>query len=203
MNTMAIIFDLGGVILNIDYNRTRLAFENLGIKNFNEMYSQAGADELFMALEKGTIDEINFYNEIRKRSGLFLSDEQIRNAWNALLLDFREGSLQHLDKLQLQYNLFLLSNTNKIHLREFNQIFHHKIRKKNFEQFFQKAYYSCDIGLRKPDADCFEHVLQENNLNPAQTIFIDDSLQNVAAAQSLGLHAILLKPGNNIENLGL
>lgn len=203
MNTTAVIFDLGGVILNIDYNRTRLAFENLGIKNFNEMYSQAGADDLFMALEKGTIDEIIFYNEIRKRSGLSLSDEQIRNAWNALLLDFREGSLQYLDKLQSKYNLFLLSNTNKIHLREFNKIFHHKIRKKNFEQFFQKAYYSCDIGLRKPDADCFEHVLQENNLNPAQTIFIDDSAQNIEAAQSLDLHAILLKPGNYIENLEL
>ncbi|HVZ96893.1 MAG TPA: HAD family phosphatase [Chitinophagaceae bacterium] len=203
MKATTLIFDLGGVILDIDYHRTRRAFEKLGVKDFNEMYSQAGADDLFMSLEKGAIEEKNFYSEIRKRSGLPLTDKDIRDAWNAILLHFREMSLQRLNELQLKYKLFLLSNTNHIHLREFNRIYHLQPREKSFDQHFEKAYYSCKVGMRKPNANIYELVLRENDLVPAQTVFIDDSAQNIDTAKSLGIQAILLKPGTFIEDLGL
>lgn len=201
--TEAIIFDLGGVILNIDYHLTRTAFENYGISNFNEMYSQAAADDLFDDLETGKITEAGFYNEFNIRSGIVLSEAKIQTAWNAMLLDFREKSLQFISSLQPKYKLFLLSNTNHIHKKEFHHIYHQKKRAKAFDDFFDKAYYSCNMGLRKPNANIFEYVLQENNLDANKTLFIDDSAQNVDAAKTLGIQTILLSAGNFIEDLPL
>jgi glucose-1-phosphatase len=201
--TEAIIFDLGGVILNIDYDLTRVAFENAGIKNFHEMYSQATADDLFMKLETGKITEETFYNEINIRSGLGLSNEEIKTAWNAMLLTFRENSLKFLDLLRPRYKLFLLSNTNHIHLNALGKIYHNTEREKAFKEYFDKVYYSCEIGLRKPNADIYEFVLKENSLEPATTLFIDDSAQNVEAAKTLGMQITLLQPGKYIEDLYL
>src|ERR1700690_2577875 len=199
----AIIFDLGGVILNIDYNLTRNAFEKIGLKNFHNMYSQADADDLFSKLETGKISEQDFYNEFNKRTGLGLSSTQIESAWNAMLLTFREKSLNFLDALKPNYKLFLLSNTNHIHLNAFNKIYLEKKRDKPFEEYFDKAYYSCTVGLRKPNADIYEFVLKENELDAGRTLFVDDSAQNVETARALGMQTILLAPGEYIEDLPL
>jgi glucose-1-phosphatase len=199
----AIIFDLGGVILNIDYNLTRIAFEKLGVRNFDEMYSQSGADILFSQLETGKISEENFCNELNRCTGLQLSPTEILQAWCAMLLNFREESLAFLDKLTPRYKLFLLSNTNHIHIPEFNKIYNNIERGKPFNDFFDNAYYSCEIGLRKPDAECYNWVLQKENLVAGKTIFVDDSIQNVEAAGLAGMQTILLEPGKYIEGLGL
>ncbi|MEO7120638.1 MAG: HAD family phosphatase [Ginsengibacter sp.] len=201
--TKAIIFDLGGVILNIDYNLTRKAFENAGIQNFHDMYSQASADELFSNLETGKISNGNFYKEFNKRAGSNLTPGEIKNAWNELLLTFRENSLKFLDSIRPKYNLYLLSNTNHIHLNAFNKIYYQAERSKTFEEHFDKAYYSCAMGLRKPNGNIYEFVLKENNLNPSETLFVDDSVQNVEAARLSGMQAILLEPGKFIEDLNL
>jgi HAD superfamily hydrolase (TIGR01509 family) len=201
--TEAIIFDLGGVILNIDYNLTRTAFEKLGVENFDEMYSQSGADMLFRSLETGKVSEEDFYKEMNKRTGLELSSAEIQQAWNAILLDFREESLLFLDKLRSKYKLFLLSNTNHIHLAAFNKIYQVKKREKAFIDFFEKAYFSCEIGLRKPDAACYDWVLQKEKLVPGKTIFVDDSINNVEGAALAGMQTILLEPGKYIEDLDL
>ena len=199
----AIIFDLGGVILNIDYNLTRIAFEKAGIKNFHEMYSQSNADDLFSKLETGKISENDFYTELNKRTGLYLPTTEIESAWNAMLLTFRETSLDFLDTLKPKYKVFLLSNTNHIHLNAFNKIYLEKQREKPFEEFFDKAYYSCKIGLRKPNADIYKFVLGENKLDADTTLFVDDSAQNIEAAKALGMQTILLNAGKYIENLPL
>jgi epoxide hydrolase-like predicted phosphatase len=201
--TKSIIFDLGGVILNIDYNLTRRAFENAGIKNFHDMYSQTSADALFSNLETGEISNDDFYKEFNKLTGLNLPVDEIEHAWNAMLLTFRENSLKFLDSIRPQYSLYLLSNTNHIHLDAFNKIYHQTARSKTFEKHFDKAYYSCEMGLRKPKADIYEFVLKENNLNPSDTLFVDDLVQNVEAARLAGMQAILLEPGKFIEDLNL
>src|SRR5664279_1500227 len=197
----AIIFDLGGVILNIDYHLTRAAFEDIGVENFHEMYSQADANDLFRSLETGKISEDCFYTEMNTRTGIDLSTEKIQYAWNAMLLTFREKSLQFLKGLKPKYKLFLLSNTNHIHLKEFRKIYFESERAQPFEGLFDKVYYSCEIGLRKPDAESYESVLTENKLAPGRTLFIDDSAQNVEAAKILGMQTILLPPDKNIEDL--
>src|ERR1700740_2535779 len=103
----AIIFDLGGVILDIDYNLTRAAFEKLGVQNFDEMYSQSGTDQLFRNLEIGKISAKDFYRELNRCTGLSLSPSEIKQAWNTILIDFREKSLAFLDVLRPKYKLFL------------------------------------------------------------------------------------------------
>lgn len=201
--TENIIFDLGGVLLDIDYNLTRTAFQQLGVLNFDEMYSQANADQLFQKLETGRITDDEFYKELNRCTNLNLSSEEIRNAWNAMLLSFRENSLQYLDDIRSKYQIFLLSNTNYIHLDSFKNTFHHKKRKKKFDEYFNRAFYSCDIGLRKPDITCYEWVLKELKIQPQKTLFIDDSVQNIEGAKAAELQTILLTPEKRIENLGL
>ena len=198
-----IIFDLGGVLLDIDYNLTRTAFESLGIADFDTMYSLTDASHLFQKLETGKISEEDFYKELNKWTGLHLSPSQIKTAWNAMLLSFRENSLQYLASLRPHYKIYLLSNTNFIHIDSFNETFNDKKREKPFNDYFDKAFYSCGIGLRKPNMNCYEWVLNDLKTDGAKTLFIDDSEQNIEGAKNAGLHTILLKPGEKIENLSL
>ena len=97
----------------------------------------------------------------------------------------------------------MLSNTNHIHIKEFHRKYHQKKRTQPFDDFFDKAYYSCEMGLRKPNAEIFEFVLQENKLDVTKTLFVDDSAQNIEAARTLGIQTILLAPGKFIEDLSL
>lgn len=198
-----IIFDLGGVLLNIDYNLTREGFENLGVVGFDEMYSQATADKLFQKLETGEISEEDFYKELNRCTGLNLSPMEIQQAWNAMLLDFREESLDFLDEIRAKYKLFLLSNTNFIHMNAFNKIYHSKRRTKEFDNYFNKAFYSCKMGFRKPDDVCYACLINEVNIDPEKTLFIDDSFANIAAAKRAKMQAIHLLSGTKIEDLEL
>ena len=120
-----------------------------------------------------------------------------------MLLNFREESLLFLNSLKPKYKLFLLSNTNHIHIPVFNKIYNAKKREKPFNGFFEKAYYSCEIGLRKPDTACYDWVLKEEKMVPGKTIFVDDSAQNIDAAKDAGMQTVLLEPGKTIEDLDL
>ena len=202
-NIEAIIFDLGGVILNIDYNLTRSSFEEAGVSHFDNMYSQSTADELFKRLETGKISEDDFYNAFRDCTSTSISNEQMESCWNAMLLDFREDTLMFLDTVKTKYRTFLLSNTNIIHYKKFEKIYYQKQRGNAFDAFFEKTYYSFDMGLRKPDADCYNLVLNNNRLSPATTLFIDDTDKNIATAKMLGMQTILLEKSMQVESLGL
>lgn len=196
-----IIFDLGGVLLDIDTNKTTTAFEHLGVKNFNNNYSLHKADALFDDLEKGKVTEQDFYEGIREMAKQPLQDDQIREAWNALLINFREKSLQHLSHLQKEYKLYLLSNTNAIHYRAFQQIFQNQTGKNDFDNFFVKAFYSHLVGLRKPEKEIYRLLLTDTGITAEETLFIDDLTKNTEAAAALGINTHQLKPGEKIEDL--
>jgi putative hydrolase of the HAD superfamily len=202
-NIEAIIFDFGGVLFDIDFSKTNKAFTELGVDNFENMYSQKNANPLFQHLEEGKINEEEFYNAFRKETNLKLTDEQIKNAWNGLLLSFRKESLEALKKLKSKYKLYLLSNTNFIHHREFSNTFNIEIGQGTIDDYFDTAYYSQNIGYRKPDKEAYEYVIKQNNLLPAKTLFIDDSIQNIEGAKAVGLQTILLENGMIIEDLNL
>ena len=175
--TKNIIFDLGGVLLDIDLKKSISAFEKLGIENFEEMFSQFRADELFGKLETGMLNEHEFYSAIKKRTKVNITDKEITNAWNALILDFRTESLDFLGKIATKYCLYLLSNTNSIHLKYFQQLFTKQTGKPLLDDYFIKAWYSNKVGLRKPGAAIFEFVLQKENLVAAETLFIEIVIQ--------------------------
>ena len=202
-NIENIIFDLGGVILDIDYNHTRKGFEDIGVTNFDEMYSQANANQLFQKLETGHISNDAFFKELGSVTNLGLTPQEIRTAWDAMLLEFRESSLEFLNKIKPKYNTYLFSNTNFIHMEAFHKIFHTKERDRPFNDYFDKAFYSCEIGLRKPDAESYQWILNHLNIKADKTLFIDDSYQNIEAAKGVGMQTVYFEKGMRIEELGL
>jgi len=197
-----ILFDFGGVLYNLDFKRTFSAFEALGFSKFEDtMFSQYTADPLFQQLETGKISPEAFYDRIRQIAPKPVTNEQIKNAWNAMLIDFRIPSLDFLVSLKKEYNLFLLSNTNQIHYDHFSAQLQRQTSYHLLSDFFTKAYYSHVIGLRKPDTEVFEFILQDAGIKAAETLFIDDSYTNFPNAEKLGMKIHLLEPGALIENI--
>ena len=196
-----LLFDLGGVLLNIDYNKTANAFELLGVKQFDELYSQADANDLFESLETGKISEDDFYITMKKHCNPNTSEEQIKIAWNKMLLSFRLDSLNHLIKLKENYNILLLSNTNSIHLKEFTKIFQKETGKSSLDDYFLKTYYSHIIKERKPYVETYINVLNNAGIKAEETLFIDDSIKNIEGAALAGLCVYHLLKTEKIEQI--
>lgn len=190
-----IIFDLGGVLLEIDFARTGAAFEQLGVHDFLQRYNQQHADSFFADFEKGKHSNEDFFDHLRRLCDCHhLTNQQITDAWNALLIHFPEERVQWLYRIAKKYRIFLFSNTNAVHYNWFAAEFE-KQTGLVFNNCFVKAYYSHEMGLRKPDAASYQQILDEQQLNPAETLFIDDTEKNVLAARELGIQAIhLVKP---------
>ena len=199
-NIKNIIFDYGNVIFSIDFARVQQSFKTLGISNVDEFFGHLQQDPIFDAFDRGQITAAQFRDRIREKAGNSnLSDDEIDAAWNSILVGIAEGNHDLLVRLKEKYRTFLLSNINEIHYD-----FILKYLKKNFgfdnnDHLFEKIYYSHFTGKRKPEIAIFEQVLQENNLNPAETLFIDDSPQHLAAAQTLGIQTFLMKAPDTIQ----
>jgi putative hydrolase of the HAD superfamily len=199
-NVKNIIFDLGGVILNIDIKRTETALEQLGIKNFSQHMRPSHLVSFFKEYETGKIGDAAFIAAIQSLSKNALTEEEVVNAWNALLLDFPQERIELLRRLNKKYRLFLLSNTNAIHYKQFQRQLY--LQTGNYlEDLFEKTYYSHTIGLCKPDVAAFQFVIKENKLVPAETIFIDDTEANMAGATEAGLQIYHLTGGKTILDI--
>lgn len=196
-----IILDLGGVLLNINYQKTADAFVELGFHDFNSMYTQYTADEIFSKLETGKISNEDFYDSLLAKAAQPIPVNDLQTAWNAMLLDFRMESLYKLRQLKQDYRIFLLSNTNDIHWQAFQTIFTESTDEASLDHYFHKAYYSHQVGLRKPNADIYEFVAADAAVEMAETIFIDDSFNNIEAAAALGFQTHLLLADEKIEAL--
>jgi FMN phosphatase YigB (HAD superfamily) len=195
-----IIFDLGGVILNLDYELTEKAFVEAGITNFRDLYSQLAQSSLFDEWETGKIHREEFITALQKISGIGLSEEQVLKAWNAMLLDFPLRRLQLLQQLRLHYDMVLLSNTNEVHETALNNILMRDHGIPSVGVFFDKVYFSHRVGLRKPSREIFQMVLDETGFKPEHTLFIDDSPQHIETAGNMGIRTILMERGMTIEN---
>lgn len=198
-----IIFDLGGVFMNLNYQLTENAFIALGVHAFPTMFSQHKANPLFEQLETGKISEEEFYQAFRTFSGISLTDADIEKAWNAMLLDFPPERIQWLQNSNQKYNIFLLSNTNSIHYNGFIQILKKQQEDEKFNGYFKKAYYSHEMGLRKPYPEAFQYLINEQQLKVEETLFIDDTEINIQTAKALGLQTIHLKAPLTVLDLGL
>ncbi len=196
----AIIFDLGGVILNLDYQRTIDAFKKLGISNFEEMYTQASQSNVFDDFETGKISSQHFINLLLPYLPVGTSPNKVVHAWNAMILDFPKERLKLLDELKSKRRTFLLSNTNELHLQEVIRSLS-KTTDRTLESYFEKVYYSHILNLRKPNLEIFEYVCKEQNLNPSETIFIDDTIGHINGSNSFGLQGFHLEKGTTITDL--
>lgn len=188
-----IIFDFGGVILNLDYQRTIVAFQELGITDFEKSYSQLNQSDLFDQFERGEISPNQFRIGLRTAFSAPVSDGQLDEAWNAMLLDLPVERLRVLEKLHSEKRISMLSNTNEIHVEAFESAMNKTHGIQNLSGFFDHVYYSCRVGMRKPEERIFEYVIKEQNYNPSETLFIDDSPQHIEGAKRVGLHAYHLR----------
>ena len=195
-----IIFDLGGVLLQIDYQKTEDAFVALGITNFAEYYKQDFVSMLFEDFEIGKISANDFCDGIRKISKRNLTNVQIEIAWNAMLLSFWEDRLVWLEEMSKHYKIYLFSNTNEIHYNAVLEIYNKTYSTKTFSSYFIKDYYSHILGMRKPYKESYLEVLEAENLQANETLFIDDTFKNIEGAKQAELKVLLLLPNMNLQN---
>lgn len=182
-----IIFDWGGVITNIDPGKSAIAFRNLGFSDFEKHYGIAEQLNFYRWFEEGKMNASEFRRKLREFIPTKVSDEEIDQAWSAMLLDTPRERLDLLGKLKNEYRTFLLSNTSPIHVEWYFDYLYKQYGVRGYRHLFEKVYFSYEMGIRKPDVRVFETIFNENNLIPDETLYIDDVLKNIEAAKSVGM----------------
>ena len=196
-----LIFDLGEVIFDIDYRQTITAFQKLAVVDFSTVVSYSAQNPVFDWYEKGQVTTGFFFDELRKYLRPGTTDKEIESAWNAIFQDFSPQKIELLKQLKTRYNTFALSNINEIHLASIDKAAQTKFGGAAFSNFFQAAYYSNKIGLRKPEPEIYALLLEKEGLKAGETFFVDDKKENVEAARTLGIHAYQLTNRNNLQGL--
>jgi len=192
-NIKNIIFDYGNVIFEIDFKKTQEALTQLGIINSTEFFARESHHNLFNDFETASISPAQFRDGIREAAANNnLTDEEIDAAWNSLLIGVPPGIHDVLLKVKRKYRTFLLSNNNETHYNYIVDYLKREFGMADNSSLFEKAYYSQDLYLRKPNVEIFEQVMAENKLNPSETLFIDDSPQHIAGAKLVGLNTLLM-----------
>ena len=195
-----IIFDLGGVLLNIDPKKTIEAFGQLGMPQLIGDKGLSYDHDIFYLMEQGQITPDEFRNGVRKLLLRDFTDHQIDDAWTAMLLDFPAIRVELVKNLRKDFNIYLFSNTNAIHVAKYQANFRNQ---HGFEvsSLFEKAFHSNEIGYRKPTPESFQEIIRLSGIIPEESLFIDDSLQNVEAAIATGLKGFWLEPGQKVEEI--
>ena len=195
-----IIFDLGGVLLNIDPKKTIDAFNALGMEDLIGDKGLSYDHEIFYQLEQGKVSPDEFREGVQKLLPSPVTFDEIDAAWTAMLIDFPAIRVDLLKNLRKEYKVYLFSNTNAIHVEKFHAIFRNQ---HGFEvsSLFEKDFYSNEIGSRKPSAESFLEIIRLADICPEESLFIDDALKNVEGAVACGLKGLWLEPGQKVEEI--
>lgn len=196
----ALLFDLGGVIVDLDYKKTANAFENIGLQNAEKAYSQFNQTDLFNLFETGHISSEEFLTEIQNEITNQVSLSEITKAWNSMIIGFQHSKLEKIKKLSEQVPCYLLSNTNEIHLSYIEQLLQ-EMGFKHFLNIFESCYFSHQIGKRKPHKETFEWVLNHMNYDAQDVLFIEDSLQHIEGAKSAKLNTFYFKKDSSLSDI--
>lgn len=189
-----IIFDLGGVIIDLDKSRCIEAFEKLGYGDISGMlgnYKQSGE---FLALEEGRITPAQWRDAVREKVGRPLSDMEIDDAFNAFLVSIPQAKLQMLSALRGKYRIAMLSNTNAVMFEGRIPEMFIEAGGRPMEEYFDDIYVSYRMKMTKPSPDIFRAVSSALGVPPCETLFVDDSAANIAAASQLGFNTLLVEP---------
>lgn len=192
-NIKNIILDLGKVILEINLDNTINTFKEFGFPHIDELDIVFSKYPFFRQFELGLISPEQFVSEVRKISDNTLSDGIIEKAWNSMIGGYFEGAIPLIQRLRKKYRMFLLSNTNAIHEKVYNNRLKKDHGIANLSVLFEKAYYSHDLHLSKPDPEIFKYVLNQNGLKPEETFFVDDILIHIESASKLGIKTFHLE----------
>ena len=196
-----LIFDLGGVIIKINYQLTIEAFKQVGLTDFDSIYSQLHQSDFFDKYDKGLVSPEEFRQGLLQRANIKFSNDVFDKAWNAMLVSLPKENIDLLENLKKHFKTYLLSNTNEIHLKYFFGYLNRTYKIKDFSSLFHKAYYSCRVQMRKPDLEIYQKVLNDNGLIASQTLFIDDTSINFTEAEKLGIQCYLMKKEDSLISL--
>ena len=192
-----IIFDFGGVLIPIDEALTHKAFSSLGSKK-----DLAEQRHIFNEIEKGEVSADEFLSKIQPFFFRKIFKPELVNAYNAMLKPLPVERKNFLKRLKRDYRIFLLSNTNELHINHIKDVAG-PFEYKQFYRQFEKVYYSHEVGMRKPDAEIFEMVLKENDLKAEETFYIEDGKKHIETAESLGIKTWHFNPEeDDINDLG-
>lgn len=197
-----IIFDLGDVIINIDPPRTYQAFADMKGISLDEAYKIVDGNAFFDKYDKGQFSDQEFVDYVKEKLDVPNTDQEIITAWNALLLDMPKERVERIQELSKKYTIYLLSNTCSLHIKEVNNILLKSSGVSDLKNLFTTAYFSFDLGLRKPDKSIYTTMLNDAKIKAEETLFLDDNLQNIEAAQALGIKCIhVQKPTTMLDYL--
>lgn len=200
MEIKNIIFDFGGVIIDIDEQLTINEFVKLGISDIAKAKSPEFI-ELIRKFEKGIFTPDIFRNKLRDFLDISATDQEIDDAWNALLFDIPAERLKIIENVKKNYNIYLLSNSNEIHYDLYVRDLQLRFGYTEFNELFHQAYFSFDLHLSKPEPEIYEFIMYQEALNPQETLFIDDKSENINAAKKLGFQTYQLKKPQRIRDI--
>jgi HAD superfamily hydrolase (TIGR01509 family) len=199
-NISTLIFDFGGVLIDLDMNQSILNFKKLGVENVENYLSNFGQSGFFMQLEKGKISADEFRSEIRKMTVNSITDKEIDDAWNAFLVRIPSEKLDIVYELRKKYRVIMLSNTNAIHFPYAEQTFF-SYKNRSIDEYFDKCYRSYDMKMAKPDAEIFEAILSQEQVAANRCLLLDDGPKNIEQAQKLGIQTYFVDPKEDLSFL--
>ena len=190
-----LIFDLGNVIIDIDFNLTFRAFSKLSSEySWEEVRHFIKEKHIWEDYEKGLSDDIEFRETLRKELKIKASDSELDKAFCGLLQKIQPERIKLIEELSKRYRLFILSNTSNIHFQQVEKLLFESAGINHFSEIFETVFLSFEMGKLKPEIEIYQQVLKEANLQANETLFLDDMLINLEAASTLGIHTKQIIP---------
>lgn len=196
-----IIFDFGGVILDIDPQQINNELERLGYMDFQRLSSPEFQEGIINKFERGILTPEVFRKKVRDFLGFSITQQEIDDVWNSILLDIPKERIRVLEQAKKNYQIFLLSNSNEIHYDVYVRDLQLRFGYNDFDHLFHKSYFSFDLHMSKPNPEIFEFVMYQHQLNPQETLFIDDTLQHIETAKKLGFKTYQLVKPERVRDL--
>jgi len=196
-----IIFDFGGVIIDIDPELTMKEFGKLGARKLDAEHMNEFVSNIIRKFEKGILTPESFRRRASEFLDIKVSDQEFDDAWNALLYDIPQKRIKAIEDAKKHYQIFLLSNSNEIHYDLYVRDLQLRFGYHEFDELFDKSYFSFDMHLAKPDSLVYEFILNQHDLDPSKTLFIDDNKENIIPAQKLGMCTYHLEKPEKLRNL--
>ena len=199
-NIKNIVFDLGGVLIDLDFKSAINGLQKAGFTNVKEQLQAFDREGIFQKFELGEISADEFRASIRENSNVSLTDEEVDSLWNLMLLEIPREKLELILDLRGKYMVYLLSNTNSIH---WDYVCKNAFNYRGFRvsDYFEKTFLSFEMHLAKPDKAIFEKMLEDANLLAEETLFIDDLEANCKAAEEVGIHAHHYHIGDDLSKI--
>jgi glucose-1-phosphatase len=190
----ALLFDLGRVVINIDFTKVLACWAGHAGCAPSDIAARFAADEIYFDHERGKVTDEEFFDNLRRLLSITITDEQFLEGWNSIFAGEMDGIVPLLERASQHLPLYAFSNTNRPHVAHFSKPYADVLG------HFRKVFLSCAIGLRKPDAEAYDHVIEAIGVPARRIVFFDDLAENIEGARKQGLTAVHVTSPNDVAN---